>query len=393
LLLRGSHGNRNDPEAKGANCFLQYFVKKERGSSSVTSISAYSFMHKIIKNWIISFLVSFLFAWLASYIFSDSVSPKVYDQEVGRYVLASGTKVRKRSEGWAVTHVGPHGVTGVALLADLNKPAIAIWGDSYIEGFNVPDKAKAGALITADAEDKGVGFVGVNIGMSGQSIADYYFAIPKYEKIFNIARHYIVLPNMADALPDNDSAHLSQFVSNPELGMRFKAYRQAPHWRLKSWLHGCGLDFLWDLVKDASQIQWRFIPESGQRVLEGTSLSHGSFPPNSYAEVWNFLLSAMAQTTTKPITYVYCPAVPLLLRDGVQMTDADRALAEKFASLCHERGIDFINLEKEFINLYEASGRFPRGFANSRPSYGHMNVDGHRILAEAIFQHFSEFGI
>ena len=71
-------------------------------------------------------------------------------------------------------------------------------------------------------------------------------------------------------------------------------------------------------------------------------------------------------------------------------TNPESALASAFADLCKTKGIGFTSLEKPLLRHLKDTGKFPKGFHNSRPWEGHYNADGHRLAAEAIHAWISE---
>jgi hypothetical protein len=302
-------------------------------------------------KWPISFIASFVFAWIISYIFTNSVSLKIFDKEVDRFVLEPNTQVRMRNEGWATTNIGPHGITGLYVDEFNQKPILAIWGDSYIEGFHLKDKEKAGSVITMECRNRDdCDYTGINIGMSGQSIADYYFSIPKYEKVFqSIAMHYIVIPDMMDLEPDNKTASLSQFVSKPHYEFK-KIHYQGTAYRVKSTFHALKLDFVWFLTRNLLNKEYHFLPAFGKaKVDNGTVIEQTTV---DFSEAWHFLLSSLAKITDKPLTFVYCPTVPTIRNGAIDTVDPDRELAMQFEKMCKAYGFDFINLEDSFLRSW-----------------------------------------
>ena len=338
-----------------------------------------------MKKWILSLIASSMFAWAVSYCSLDSVSLKSFDEAVNRFTLEPDTVVRMRSEGWANSHIGPHGTTGMFPANLKARPIIAIWGDSYIESFQVSDAEKAGTILTTLCTQKGnCDHIGMNIGMSGQSIADYYFSIPGYEFVFGtIGHHYIVLGSIMDVLPDQ-SGRIGRFISAPEFSLKKIPFKQGPY-QLKSLCYTFRLDFLWKLTRKLSKLDFsEMLPKIGPKQKEGTD-DHSILPVDHIA-AWDFLLPKISDITQKSLTFVYCPTIPVITASGIELKNPKEALARTFERMCHKYGLGFIDIGDDFIRHYQRTGTFPRGFFNSQPSKGHMNAQGHRLLAEAIFK-------
>ena len=49
-----------------------------------------------------------------------------------------------------------------------------------------------------------------------------------------------------------------------------------------------------------------------------------------------------------------------------------------------EAGVRFLDMTDAFLEAYEAERILPHGFSNTAPGAGHMNVNGNRIVAEAL---------
>ena len=95
----------------------------------------------------------------------------------------------------------------------------------------------------------------------------------------------------------------------------------------------------------------------------------------------------MRAVTDVPITFVYCPPVPLLRNGRAGLDDPESALTQVFAELCAGAGIGFVDMTPVFARLYEKETALARGFSNSVPGRGHLNRTGHRLVAEAIAEH------
>ena len=69
------------------------------------------------------------------------------------------------------------------------------------------------------------------------------------------------------------------------------------------------------------------------------------------------------------------------------LKNPDSAKSKQCSHVCAEYNIGFIDVSARFLDYFKKTGRFPRGFFNSRPGSGHLNAAGHRIVAKAITRH------
>jgi hypothetical protein len=105
-------------------------------------------------------------------------------------------------------------------------------------------------------------------------------------------------------------------------------------------------------------------------------------------QAFSFFLDALRRQTTKPIFLVYCPDIPDIKNGDVCFEDRNVDIVTMLARECRHNKIGFINMTQDFTKYYRETGSFPRGFPNSRPSQGHFNDGGHRLIALAINRAF-----
>ena len=159
-------------------------------------------MAKIIRIWILGFLSSFILIWVITPFFIDSIPVWEYDPELQRYVMARGHMQRGRSEGWGSTLYGRHGVSAISDVRSLVGKKVAIWGDSFVEGHQLPDFEKLAQQITRICWETPKPLTAVAIAESGRSVSDYYFLMPYYDKMLHPIAHYIIIADLADLNPD-----------------------------------------------------------------------------------------------------------------------------------------------------------------------------------------------
>ena len=54
--------------------------------------------------------------------------------------------------------------------------------------------------------------------------------------------------------------------------------------------------------------------------------------------------------------------------------------------LCEENGIYFISMTERFLNEYAKDYTIPYGFMNTSVAKGHLNENGHRMLADEVYR-------
>jgi hypothetical protein len=360
---------------------------------------------RLTLKWMAGGAISIVLIWAVTAIFTGNIPIEEWSEPLKRNILSPGSEVRERREGWATSHVGILGLIGSSAEDLAASPKILIWGDSFVEAFHVEDGAKMHrrltGLLQADPETKGGS---IAIGERFCSIADYCFRIPDYERALgDVKLHVIHLYSMEDTFPDQYAGgRISLFLSEPnfhlekydnefrEMERPFepgRGRRIIDRYHLQFFSH-----LRTRLTKIARLEGLRFSPGvyRGAGVDPAAHRAWNRFLDPEWGatepplEAWSYLLGELDKATEFPVLFVYAPPVPALVKGRVVLENPEANLAETFSGLCAERGFGFVNLGKPLGDFYRETGRFPKGFHNSRPWEGHYNEEGHRIVAGAI---------
>lgn len=314
----------------------------------------------------------------------DPLTSHEYDPILGKFTYTANTYYRMRQEGWATTFIGKHNTIGVKDVERNVLPKIAIWGDSDVAAFPVPDKNKMGKQVTDMFSQNGRQILGFAIAHSENSMADYIVDLRKYESIIpNIVSHYIVLSDVKDdTLPNrNTDTTRSRFVYDDAFKIVGSDCRP-PHQQIYYQLSKYNLRMLSYFFGKVSRYKVKF-PWNHQENSDSSRRAE----EKSYdkLEAWEFVLSELRRQSDRPITILYCPYRPQILGRKVSFEDPQRDYKRGFADMCQRHNIGFVDLSERFNDFFLRTKKFPRGFANTFPGQGHLNSHGHRLVAEAIF--------
>jgi len=325
-------------------------------------------------------LFSFLFIWVVCSVFGNSITPPVWDEDLQIYVRKSGTTVHWRSEGWADIPVGPMGLdVNDAVLLESGVPCFALWGDSHVDALQVPSDERAVGLFNSGGPPVKV----IAVGGGGLNVADYYFRIPRLQRKYpNIVGNVILLSGMADVIPGKTLECHSRFLPGP---WRFEESLCAPTrlaLKYAPLLSEMRLGFLQSLYSKLKNHDFRFVWGPETAVARPAVVSDDeSF---SYEEAWNYLLTALKREGRGRLAFIYIPPTPQPAGNVVRIQDPEAPLVKRFGVACAANGIDFVDLSRNFQDLYLKQGLFPRGFFNTAPGRGHLNVLGHRLVAKGV---------
>lgn len=341
-----------------------------------------------LRHWLIGLALSLALAWAAGAVFLDTVQPVAFDPQIGRYVAMPGTTSRTRGEGWASSNVGEHGIRGLPGGKLPAGPKVVFWGDSFVEGVQVDDADRMAQVFTSLSHTAGLNLTGVGIGHGGDTLIDNIFKASDYASALgSVALNVYFLGRISDVLPDSPRPCRAAFYSTPEPHLRRNdcppsdlALRFAP--ALRS-LEGASA-FAAYLKLQALRLRLASGPGGTKQAPDAKAEAQDLAP------LWDFLIAEVRRASPGPVLFLYAPNVPALTTGCVRTVDPDAATAEAFAAACQRNGVVFLNLGTIFMTTFESTGRFQSGFFNSPPGTGHLNEDGHRLVAQAVLQYIKE---
>lgn len=346
-------------------------------------------MKRISSRWILGLIGAFCVVWGASALLQNTIVPIVFDDAVQRYVKAPGTVFSSRKEGWASSAVGKHGILGIPDITAIQGDKIAIWGDSFVEAVQVKDEDKTAQVLTQLLKNSDLDLTAFSIGSGGLSVADYYFAIPDYERVVSgIAAHVIVLGSIADVLPDMDTLCHSRFLSSPPWLVEAECTPSSLALEYTPWLYRLSLAFMHTLYDKATASPMRFIPQTASRPLPAIAMPPTFSIDDSTLTAWDLLLVSYRRQTDRPVIFLYIPKLPVLVNGRFSLADPNRAVVEQFAATCRQHGFVFVDASPKLREHFKLTGRLSRGFFNMPPGEGHFNRDGHRLAAHALLDQF-----
>jgi len=357
----------------------------------------------VALRWCAGIVVGVLAYWVTALPFLNTPVQYVDDPELQTHIVRPGSAIDYRTEGWGTTHFGLHDVSGIGAggigaggiedFTQFEGPRIALWGDSFVEGFFVDDRDKPAQQVTRIwAESGRPPILTVGIARSGRTVADYYTLMPRYERLAEFRAHYILLHRMDDTVPDARSGFVME--PQPELLDRHKT---PPHGRVRELVADLQLGpfvrlysrTLGDAGLGGRTLRLRPgpVPAARARSTRDFLLDVSGAPP---VDAWRFLVRSLRDRTERPVVFVYSPEVPWLDRGQVRFDDPERDFVEPFAQVCREEGIGFLDVTEANRQLYRGRGLLPRGFNNGLAGTGHVNVAGIQVFAAAICRDLQE---
>lgn len=349
-------------------------------------------------RWVAGFIIASALVTVASPYFLSSLRVYEWSVELDDYVIKPGYVHRNRDEGWSTTHYGSFGLHNAAGLADFGGPTILIWGDSYVEAHQVNDDQKMDFEVNAILSEHGTGRPrAVGIGRAYWSIADYYFNIPKYERLLNPVCHVIVLAEhgLKDLCPDGET-----FLSEPTYEFVGRNIVDSGKSKVIAELHEYGLcdaalapwKAVRGVLKDVRTSRFTLGPVASQEQpspVDSESFLFRAETPERLTESWEFAIDKLTSATDKPVVFVLVPEVPYLENGQVCLDDPQGEWRARLVQLLAEKNVGCIDMTETLIDDHRRTGQFSRGFHHGRPDCGHLNARGHRLVAQQICAYLS----
>lgn len=332
-------------------------------------------------RWCAGLLIGTLLFWAASPLFVRSYQARVFDPVLKHWCYPEGTSYRWRSEGYATTSIGPHGMAGRTLLAfPARQHVIALWGDSQAEGVSVADDKKLWSALQSTLSDSFAKPAAVlPLGHSGEDAADWVRKFRSAESTLAVESHYLLVCELKDlhslAEQKNDlpieslSAHSDSRWLDTTADFVLHAAR------------GLLIDPATERVR---RLRFQIGPPEKSSPFatpnaQGQRRAEIMPPPSNLAGI----ASALAGATEKPLTVIYAPNLPVIMAGQLRVKD-DRAIEyQMLAEQLDQVGIPVVDCRDTFRRA-AIEGRFAHGFHNGLIGSGHLNAHGYQLIAEEV---------
>ena len=308
-------------------------------------------------------------------------NPAPYQRAEGRVtdkVRRPNAWTSQAKEGFGVHHLDENGYNNPP---DAHGDGISVlmMGSSHTEAYNVPAGAGAAerleALLRADGRPGRVYNIGVsshtfprNAANMPRALARFapadYVVIETDSVVFHSGTVFAAMDDRMDRL-DLQGQELPAIISDRPLVKRL--YRQYQALSTSQ----AGDD------EDVRRVELEDIPPE---LLERYDAA---------LREWFARLNAQAAEAGVRLIVYYHPALTPQ-PDGALLSDAQPDCLRVFREACADAGILFIDMTDAFTRAYEQRHVLPAGFANTALGAGHLNREGHRLVAEEIYRAIRE---
>jgi hypothetical protein len=352
-------------------------------TDSRQTISPRVMTSRVMSRWAVGLLGSWCCVWALGPWVVSSILVRVTDSTLDAVTLREGDLIRWRSEGWATTKIGPHGLPGWNLnLSASSDQRVVIWGDSQVEGFCVNDADKiCNQVIQLARGNRAIDLDCIPMGRSGSDARTWEALTPATDRLWNPRIHFWIVTELSDILS----------LSIPQNAMEPASRWQSPSPDIIVWAKRFHADAMFQATRNIvlnpatgaqRHLRWSLGPERRQPVaVEG-----GPLLVDSGVQATVDRLSNIHELLDGRLVIIYAPATPRLGRSVVTEHPDDEAW-EQMALPAEERQLQVIDMRATFIRHWNSTGELSRGFHNGTPGYGHLNRVGNRLIAEAIIDY------
>ncbi|GHV09213.1 hypothetical protein FACS189485_21530 [Spirochaetia bacterium] len=247
---------------------------------------------------------------------------------------------------------------------------VLLMGSSQMEATNVAQNKTTAALLNSKFNESKYVY---NIGISGHSLphiitnletAIQYYTPKEYVVIetmsiqFSIASLEDIINSKIQRIPSYDRGIVFRLQKIPYLRLLYKQYKD---------IKGNNDDEIPEQVPDISDKE-------------------------KYSELLDMVMKRLNQTginnNIKLIVF-YHPHL-VLNKDGSASANTDTEYLELFKNACGNNGIYFMDMTGVFTEEYKGSHVLPHGFANTAVGAGHLNKNGHKIIAAELFKQINK---
>ena len=115
---------------------------------------------------------------------------------------------------------------------------------------------------------------------------------------------------------------------------------------------------------------------------------------DDYVGMLGFWLESVRETAEEhgvEVIIYYHPHL-VLQEDGSAVPSTPELYLQAFAEAASRVGVTFLDLTQDFLDAYESGHILPHGFVNTAAGEGHLNAEGHEIIARALYEIIQQEG-
>lgn len=333
-------------------------------------------------EWLVAFAVSFFIAnFLLSFYFYD---PGWIKRDTGatRGIYEPNSTIVRADEGYTITNVDENGYINESLTL-CEQGYTLVMGNSQANGNNVMPEQKWISLLNENIrmhENDEADYV-YNMSVGGYDYCDIISGIPAAISEFPDSDTLIIqiittdlpvdkLGNCLDSREFSEDTRGNVLKDNLTLSQKVRNVVKN-YFPLITYIYELKLSKLENSFEDAFFYK---IPAASS-VLERRVT-------DDYTMALNETMVFLTENYDGEIIVLYLPSCSITEEGLVCVKEVTEPI---FRECCEENGILYCNMSDAFQTNYEQAQCVPYGFSNTQLGTGHLNVDGHKMVADTLY--------
>lgn len=316
--------------------------------------------------------------------------PQMVYEKDWEFVPSAGSVGVWGKEGYGVTHYLQHGEITTPFNLDNRATSVVVLGDSHTEAFQISDDDKFVSLAEKKLKFEGENFDLHNLGKSGYGVSDYIYLAPFIKQYYQ-PEIVVIQLSIGDFVgfdggdSFNRKTHNSYFevtdTGSLELTHEFKHSEAGVFAKITSrfMIYQLTQERYFQIM-EVLNAKWDFNDQFQPVHAVGTTI----LPIARMDEQLSLLKEAYLESK---VIVLLLPFAPSIDKNDLGFIDTENL--KIFSSLKNIDGFYIINPQSEF-NLLVEEGHLPRGFMNSAPGVGHLNIFGHEIVGKLLAEKILE---
>lgn len=287
-----------------------------------------------------------------------------------RDIWQPNSRVVTAVEGFGYARVDERGYNNPPGLIE-SGPYYVVLGSSHTQGFNVKPNETYTSRMTSILHENGLDISVYNVGMDGHQFSNYVKHFKAALGQFPDAKGYIFETQFlerpqAEWIDALDMIEYSDSpVPEPGLKERIINFIQT--------LPICRLSYRQIVEMDMGLKNAFLVPSSKAEAEE---------PPDHSKEIMQAFLAVRA-LSDKPMIFMYHPQL-IIHHDGTASAKMNENSLRSFKDACKAANIVFVNMAETYLSAYAGDATLPYGYANTTFATGHLNRDGHDMIAQVL---------
>lgn len=284
------------------------------------------------------------------------------------------------AEGFGIIHFDKNGYNNMD--GKLKEPYVLIMGSSHMEATYVQQHQNTSAILNNLLGGTETELRVYNIAHANNPLPDIIKGFSAgIEEFPDSCAIVIEIYDTSFPIPDLKESLQQTAYKVDSSGIYLSKHLNANQ-KLKSSAIGW-LPFLkYVLNRQLASIKFEFKTPFG--LMNKTSEPQASTEETNYMAALNRAFSLICDEYAKPIIILYHPKVNFY--NNAMTIVRDKDTYDIFKNTCENNGIIFVDTGKAFIKAFKENYTVPYGFYNTAMGDGHLNADGHKIVAHELYQ-------